>query len=291
MPARPPTPCHRSPPEIVRLGHETDVEGWRAAARALRARGIRPELVAFSAESPRESETSASQGALQIKSPAPFTAPKVFLELVERVVLHRADARFALLYRLLWRLREAPGLMRMGGDPDVAQAREMGREVVASAQRMKAFLRFRPVNDDLGEAYVAWFDPAQRVTEAVSPFFARRFVGRRFSILSPDACAHWDGETLALAPGVDPPQGDSLEAIWTRQHAWALDPSRRANGPPLRAARPGPGLSLPETGLMPELVARAEARGGESPDRAAKAALRASRDAPYDGLPRTRGWR
>jgi uracil-DNA glycosylase len=220
-----------------------------------------------------------------------FTTPKAFVELAERVILHRADDRFALLYRLLWRLQEAPALMRLSDDPEVVQARAMAREVVAAAQRMKAFLRFRPVQDALGEAFVAWFEPAQRVTEAVSPFFARRFTGRRFSILTPDVCAHWDGVALAFASSAELPQGDSLEAFWRREHAWALDPERWTDHPPLRSAPPGPGLSLPETGLMPELVARAEARGGESPDRATKAALRASRDAPYDGLPRTRGRR
>ena len=306
--------------EIVRLRHETDVEGWRAAARRLRDRRIRPEDVVFEIENDEISRDFPAgcyasphvvissehhdhgRGVAVVwidrASPTPsptsaesFTAPKAFLELAEQVVLHRAEDRFERLYRLLWRLRDAPALMRMGGDPEVAQARVMAREVVAAAQRMKAFLRFRPVQDHLGEAFAAWFEPAQRVTEAVSPFFARRFAGRRFSILTPDACAHWDGATLAFAPGADPPHGDSLEAVWRREHAWALDPDRPPTGPPLRAAIPGPGLSLPETGLMPELVARAEARGGESPDRAAKAAQRASRDAPYDGLPRTRGWR
>lgn len=275
--------------EIVRLRHETDLEGWRAAARSLRDRRIPPEHVVFEF---KNEEPSGPPDPPRSEAPAcAFTTPKAFLDLAEQVVLHRAEDRFARLYRLLWRLQAAPALMRVGDDPEVTAARAMAREVLAAAQRMKAFLRFRPVADPLGEAFAAWFEPAQRVTEAVSPFFARRFVGRRFSILTPDVCAHWDGQTLVFAPGADRPNGDSLEAIWRREHAWALDPGRRASGSPLRSAAPGPGLSLPETGLMPELVAQAEARGGESPDRAAKAALRASRDAPYDGQPRTRGWR
>ena len=291
MPAR--RPIRTSPPlrEPIRIGHETDVEGWRAAARALRARGVRPNAVVFSVSDPLDPGGAARQGESDFgpRHPGSFTAPKAFLDLVERVVLHRSDERFDLLYRLLWRLAEAPGLMRVATDADVARARSLAREVVVAAQRMKAFLRFRPVRDAHGEAYVAWFEPAHRVTEAVSPFFARRFVDARFSILTPDVCVHWDRRGLVVSAGAkvaDAPRVSSLETFWLAHHAWPLDPDRRGSGKPLRPARPGGGLMLPETGLMPELVARAEASGHTPSARAVRAAQRASRDAPYDGLPK-----
>ena len=43
-----------------------------------------------------------------------------------------------------------------------------------------------------------------RVTEAAAPFFARRFADQPFSLLTPDACAHWDTLALTFTPGADP---------------------------------------------------------------------------------------
>src|SRR5690606_12339658 len=112
---------------------------------------------------------------------------------------------FVLLYRLLWRLGREPDLLRIRSDLDVARAHDFARAVSTAAHKMKAFVRFRLVEGpDSGEAYVAWFEPAHRVTEATAPFFARRFANMRFSILTPDACVHWDTQALTFTPGADP---------------------------------------------------------------------------------------
>src|SRR5262249_35109304 len=80
--------------------------------------------------------------------------------------------------------------------------------------KMHAFVRFRPV----GEWHVAWFKPAHPIVELAAPFFADRFASMRWSILTPDRCAHWDGETLRLTDGVPRPKDvgadDAVQSLW-----------------------------------------------------------------------------
>ena len=161
--------------QVVRLAHETDFDGWREAARSLRAHGVAPEAALWTVDGAAElfAPEPPAAGANTVAE-RPFRVPKAFVELAAKAILHRSDERFALLYRLLWRLQTEPNLMRIVSDPDVARAQEFGRNVSRAAHKMKAFVRFREARDDLGEAYVSWFEPAHRVTEATAPFFVRR---------------------------------------------------------------------------------------------------------------------
>ncbi|CAN7590097.1 UdgX family uracil-DNA binding protein [Phenylobacterium sp. LjRoot225] len=311
--------------QVVRLASETDFDGWRQAARDLRARGVAPgealwtvegdlfagsapnaPSVSFADSSPASGGASTAQilhrvaGEVSAKPTegafgAAFCVPREFLELAEAVVLHRSDERFELLYRLLWRLSAEPHLLRLAPDPDVAKARSFARQVEQAVQKMKAFVRFRQVEDVDGQAaYVAWFEPAHRVAEWTAPFFARRFANMRFSILTPDVCVHWDMRALAFTPGADPadvPGEDALEDYWRTCYAAIFNPARlnpqmMRRGTPQRYWR-----NPPEARLIPELIARAEAQveemvrqaPTEPSRRVVRAAQRASRDAPYDG--------
>ena len=252
--------------QVVRLADETDYAGWRQAARDLRGRGAPPESVIWTVDGAAGPFAAANEDAAP-PSPASavsFSVPHGFLELAQRVALHRSDERFALLYRLLWRFQAEPDLLRRAADPDVAKARDLARDVSRAAQAMKAFVRFRPAADATGEALVAWFEPAQRVARATAPFFARRHGASRFSILTPDVCVHWDRTALSFTPGADPadaPRGDALEDYWRARHAAVFRNSGVAEAIPPPMIRP-PAPSA----------------------RAVKAALRNSRDAPYDGV-------
>ncbi len=282
--------------EVVRLAHQTDLAGWRAAARSLRARHVAPDQVLWTVDG----AGSLLAAAADAHTPAPesgppsFTVPKAFVDLAEDVVLHRSDERFDLLYRLLWRLQDEPDLMHVVTDPDVARANALAREVDKAAHKMKAFVRFRRVHDEAGEAYVAWFEPAHRVAERTAPFFARRFANMRWSILTPDVCVHWDLQALSFTPSADPadaPREDALENYWRTYYASIFNPARlkvaaMKKEMPVRYWR-----NLPEAALIPELIARAEGRTAdmvrqapsEPNRRIVKAAVRASRDAPWDG--------
>src|SRR5690606_6779532 len=55
-----------------------------------------------------------------------------------------------------------------------------------------------------GDAFIAWFEPEHRIVDRVAPFFARRFAGMRWAILTPDRSARWDGQALAFGDGALP---------------------------------------------------------------------------------------
>ncbi|PZQ65297.1 MAG: uracil-DNA glycosylase [Phenylobacterium zucineum] len=279
--------------EVARLASEIDLAGWREAARALRARRIPPEAVLWTVDGagglfqPEPAASSPPGG-------PSFTVPKAFVDLAGQVVLHRSDERFALLYRLLWRLQDEPNLMHIASDPDVARANGLAKEVSRASHKMKAFVRFRLVEDDDGEAYVAWFEPAHRVAERTAPFFVERFANMRFSILTPDACIHWDHQRLAVTPGADPadaPREDALEEYWRTYYASIFNPARLKVDAMQKEMPKRYWRNLPEAALIPDLIARAEGRTAEmvrqAPSepsrRIVKAAVRASRDAPWDG--------
>jgi uracil-DNA glycosylase len=281
---------------VVRLGGEIDFAGWRAAARTLRAEGVAPDQAIWTVDG--EGDLFADEVAIPPgEGPAAsgFNVPREFMELAGQVVLHRSGERFALLYRLLWRLGREPDLMRVRSDPDIARLHDMAKSVSRAAHKMKAFVRFREVHDaEGGEAYAAWFEPAHRVAEVTAPFFVRRYANMRFSILTPDVCVHWDRQKLAFTPGADPadaPSEDRLEDYWRTYYASIFNPARlkvaaMTSEMPKRYWR-----NLPEARLIPELIEAAESRTAamvarppsEPERRIVRAAQRASRDAPHDG--------
>jgi len=260
--------------QTIRLASEIDFVGWREAARTLRAAGVTPDEVLWTVEAGADLLDDA---VLEPRDGAAgFTVPREFLRLAAAAILHRSDARFSLLYRMLWRLGAEPGLLA-SADPDSEQLRDLAAAVGAAAQKMRAFAQFRPVcgagAHRAAGVQLAWFEPAHRVTRAVAPFFARRFAAQPFALLTPDACAHWNGAALSFTPGADPadaPRQDTLEAWWRARYAHLL----AAGG------NPGCAPSIP-----PPMVREAPAAPTPSAPsrRVQRAAQRASRDAPYDG--------
>jgi len=192
-----------------------------------------------------------------------FSAPAAFVNLAREVILHRSADRFDLLYRLLWRLRDEPDLMKVISDRDVAEAMERAKTVSRASHKMKAFVRFRQVDDARGEAWVAWFEPPHRVLEKTAPFFQRRFTTMRWSILTPDGSAFWDGEQLAFGPPATrdmAPAEDEIEAFWKTYYASTFNPARLKVKAMKGEMPKGYWKNLPEAGLIPELVAASSVR-------------------------------
>ncbi|MBA4805341.1 MAG: UdgX family uracil-DNA binding protein [Brevundimonas sp.] len=247
---------------VASLAGETDFEGWRKAARAFREAGVAPAEARF--------VVGAGQGGLfDDAAPPPepggaaFSVPRAFVETAQAVVLHRSADRFDLLYRLLWRLRDAPELMRVASDRDVADALERAKNVSRASHKMKAFVRFRQVDDGQGEAWVAWFEPAHRVLEITAPFFVRRFTPMRWSILTPDGTARWDTERLGFGPPATrdmAPDADEMEEFWRTYYASTFNPARLKTRA-MRSEMPKRyWKNLPEAALIPELVAQSAVR-------------------------------
>ncbi len=51
---------------------------------------------------------------------------------------------------------------------------------------------------------MSWFEPEHHILRLTAPFFVRRFASQVFSILTPEASAHWDGTTLRFGPELPP---------------------------------------------------------------------------------------
>src|SRR6476620_941292 len=77
-------------------------EDWRGRARYFLNAGIAPERTEWSAKAPAAFFT----GTKPVAAGQAASVPRGFLELAQDVVQHCSDERFALLYRLLWRLTD-----------------------------------------------------------------------------------------------------------------------------------------------------------------------------------------
>ncbi len=222
----------------ARLAGETDVAGFREEARALLAHQIPPEAVHWATTPAQNMDQFADPAAPGDSRPrgvpkaASAIVPASFLRLCEIVVLHNDPARFALLYRLLWRLVHEPGLRHNPLDPDMLHAHQMGQAVRRDMHKMKAFLRFRSVRDAQPEPLqIAWFDPAHHIVEAVAPWFARRAPPTRWAILTPERSVEWDTRNLHFGPGLaraDAPLPDADDATWLACYQRVLGAHRAA---------------------------------------------------------------
>jgi DNA polymerase len=238
--------------------------------------GVRPESSAEPADGlDAELPASASPGAVETaaqaspEAPSPtdrLTVPRAFLQLCQRVVLHRDPVRWPLLYRLLWRLQHERALRHDAADADWLQARQMAREVQRDMHKMKAFVRFRELPGGAAEGqplFIAWFEPVHRIVQAVGPFFARRFANMRWAIFTPDLSLHWDGQTLHTGPAArksDLPADDAVEDLWLTYYAHIFNPARLNLRTMAREMPRRYWANLPEARLIAPLAAQAGQR-------------------------------
>ncbi|SDB29955.1 UdgX family uracil-DNA binding protein [Belnapia rosea] len=251
----------------IALPGPADFEAWRAEARRLLAAEVPPERVAWHLRG--ESAGLFADEAAPAPSPRRdgITVPRAFPELAEVAIRHRDPERFALLYRILWRIAGGEaGLMQVAVDPDVLRAHAMAKAVRRDAHKMHAFVRFRELAGEDGPRFVAWFEPEHHILEAEAGFFIRRFAGMRWSILTPEASAHWDGEELRIGPGgrrADAPAEDAKEDLWRAYFASIFNPARLKPAA-MRAEMPVRyWRNLPEARDIPRLMAEAPRRVAE----------------------------
>ncbi|MDB6155448.1 MAG: hypothetical protein JWL90_3901 [Chthoniobacteraceae bacterium] len=243
--------------------------GWRSAARKALQEGIPPGEILWEeagGDAPLL-DLFTLEPALPASVQSPVRVPPAFMELAKRVACHRAPTRWAILYRALWRITHGePHLLDVFVDPDVHQLMGMDKAVRRDVHKMRAFVRFREVTHPEGVWSVAWFEPAHLIVELNASFFVDRFAGMRWSILTPDRCVHWDGESLGFSPGVDrsaAPGEDAVEDLWRTYYSHIFNPAR-IKIHAMQAEMPKHyWKNLPEAALIPDLLRAAPGRVAE----------------------------
>ncbi len=241
---------------VVGVAH--DFDAWCDHARRLLRRRVPPDAVAW-----RDADAGGSLFAPGMEeggnAPA-IRLPATFLERARTVACHRDESRWAVLYRLVWRIgvEGDRGLLDDAADPDVRPFEVMHKQVRFDAHKAKAFVRFRKVQDDAdGERYLAWHRPEHRVLPLVGPFFARRFGVMRWTIFTPHQSADWDGRSLTYGPGVDrdPMEArDGMEELWKTYYRNIFNPARIKTGAMLKEMPRRYWSTMPETGIIDELL-------------------------------------
>ena len=246
--------------EVV-LSVPGDFAEWRSAARGLLADGVAPEEVSW-----RDSVAGASLFG-EAAAPAPPGAvalPRELLEIAERVICHRDPEVPARLYRIIWRAARDRQLLARTTDPEVDWLRKADKAIRRDVHKMHAFVRFRRLGEEGGrERFAAWFEPTHRIVRLTAPFFQRRFTGMDWAIVTPDARAIWQGETLIYGPGGttdEVPDSDVVEDQWRTYYGAIFNPAR-VKIDAMRAEMPKKyWKNLPEAQDIAPLLAGAEAR-------------------------------
>lgn len=241
---------------------------WRDEARSLLARRVHPDSVLWCEASDEPLLFLADSS----PSPAPDAqaqrVPAAFMDLARTVAAHSDKRRWALLYRLLWRITHGGerALLSVPTDADLRLAEQWRRTVRREIHKMHAFVRFRRTGTDAAtgrEQFVAWFEPEHRVLRLATAFFQKRFAGMDWSILTPDECAHWNGDRLHFTPGLPrtaAPDEDALEDLWRAYFKNIFNPARLKVKAMQTEMPKKYWKNLPEAPLIHELIADSSSR-------------------------------
>jgi probable DNA metabolism protein len=245
-------------------------DDWRSAARRLLAAEIPPAQVWWEElDSPQSSLLAtdpcfAIAGSSSADHSAAQKVPAKFIPIAARVACFRDPQRWSLLYRILWRIVHGENhLLEIPIDDDTRRVETMDSAVRRDAHKMTAFVRFRCIEREGREYFVAWHRPEHRVVRLTTDFFVRRFGGMNWSILTPDECVHWDQSSLTFTAGVDrsaAPTSDDLESLWGTYYSHIFNPARIKVAAMKREMPVKYWSALPEAQLIPQLLKDAPKR-------------------------------
>jgi DNA polymerase len=252
--------------QIAQITFVPTFAGWQNAARAALADERPPESIVWEELSDVQpglamfDEHPGHKGKTERRAPV----PRAFVESAARVACHRDGRRWALLYRLLWRLTHGePRLLDIVVDPDVHDFMRMEKAVRHDVHKMRAFVRFRAVSHQNEIWHVAWFEPEHHIVEHNAPFFRDRFAVMNWSILTPERCVHWAGNELTFTAGVpksEAPSEDAMEELWRTYYSSIFNPARVKTKAMQKEMPKRYWKNLPEAEIIPVLLE-------EAPDR------------------------
>jgi uracil-DNA glycosylase len=236
---------------------------WREGARQLLAHKVAPYDVAWHFD--QSTDDLFAQGSFNTPLlSAPITVPREFIDVAEAVICHSDLERFALLYEALWRMQGDRGLIHNAADRLMARIGAMQKAVRRDCHKMKAFVRFKDVgaSEHGRRRFTAWFEPEHFIVERTAPFFARRFADMDWTIATPKGLAHCLVGNLSFGAGVErePVPQDAMDDLWRVYYANIFNPARLKVAAMTREMPKKYWNNLPEAGLIPELIAKAQDR-------------------------------
>lgn len=243
----------------ITLHPGADLDGFRRAVRWLIAEELAPQHVVWAVD-----DAPGLFGDDAVHDAPPVSIPKGVAQLIEHAVCHRDPERYALLYGLVWRvLNGERDLLEVASDPLVHRIDLMARAVRRDLHKMHAFVRFRRMEGERPERFVAWFEPEHYILEAAAPFFIDRFRSLDWTILTPVGSMRWDRASLTFGPPgrrEDAPDQDSFEEGWRGYYESVFNPAR-VNPTAMRAEMPKKyWRNMPETAAIPGLIQTASRR-------------------------------
>lgn len=210
---------------------EKPLREWLVHARKCLAYMEAPADVTWTAQGQRESRLFDTGSNDRVFGAKPI--PQVYTAKAAKVACHRDPQRWALLYRILWRIQSQHEtyLLELAGDPDVRRFETLYRAVAQDIHRMKAFVRFQDVGDlDTGDvSLVAFYEPDHNILAWVVPHFRKRLGLVNWAILTPWASVTCRQEKFHFGTGVQasPRQcQDGVASLWCRYYRATHNPER-----------------------------------------------------------------
>ena len=197
------------------------LDDFRQKARALIAAGVAPESLHLVDDGAQRSLGLDDDEAPENDAEAaPLAVPRSFALLAEVVSHHRDAARWAALYRVLFRMQQGEReLLAIAHDPDVVRVRSLASAVERDVQRALERARMRPTSDAQGEMLVAFVALQHHTLPLVAERLSERMAGQRWMLRTPDGCVRDEGDgVLHVSPGASPglaPSADEIESLLT----------------------------------------------------------------------------
>lgn len=242
-------------------------EEWRGRARALLQNGIPPDQVVWQGQGAQQQEMFAQTIDIPSQGQKAVKIQRSVLDVCDTLLLHSDPLRFHMAYRLVWRtVFENRNLLHIKTDPDILKIQCMVKAVRRDAYKITAFLRFREIELEGREHFIAWYEPQHYILEKSLGFFTTRFKNMNWSILTPYRGAHWNGHDVYFEDNPDKSAylvKDCFEERWVTYYKNIFNPARTKKKAMLSQMPKKYWANLPEADIIPDLLKTSEARTKE----------------------------
>ncbi len=206
---------------------EPDFDNWRMKARQLLSFHIPPSQVQWITS---EGGFVLTEEWQDKEVTATLNLPRDYFQRAQVVSAYRDDSTWDLLYRIAYRiLHGEKDLLNITLDDDIKEFESRHRLVMRDIHKMKAFVRFKEVQQEEKTIYMAWHRPDHRIVRLAAPFFKDRFNGMNWVIMTEDETMSWDQEEITFSPGVpehEAPKADSTDDLWKTYYSSIFNPAR-----------------------------------------------------------------